>query len=318
MLDTIKLLDATFSTVESQDNIEIKNVKYVEAGQSENVSTGHIPLDGESGLMFTNDHSDVFIYRAYGEDVYLVKLSGKSAHGVVITLRALANANEAYKIHYVDVDWTKNEYLPIYRDFKTEALSVYFSRLSMDGPFEHRVTYPRCLTMWCLFKDGTLHYAAQSGMLYSDETRHGFEHQYLASTDIKFKNLRNIDGCGVASDSTEVSLSLTENEKPFYFNFTGFKITSSDVMVFNYDGEGLQDRLLMGAIVDFKSPTATIRIIGDLLRAGVEDIYYHNDGVLEKYNVESHIDSADALADSIRGVGGRRRDFGDLSRRGRR
>ena len=119
--------------------------------------------------------------------------------------------------------------------------------------------------------------------------------------------------------SPEVArLVLKDADKPFYYNFTDIEIVSGDIEVVGYDGESLHERLLMGAIVDFKSPVAAIRIIGDLLMAGIDRIYYLNGETLEKYNVEGHVDSAETLIDNFRGRRRAGRDYGDLSHRSRR
>ena len=121
-----------------------------------------------------------------------------------------------------------------------------------------------------------------------------------------------------ATPPMATKLVLKDVDKPFYYNFTDVEIVSGDIEVVGYDGESLHERLLMGAIVDFKSPIATIRIIGDLLMAGIDRIYYLNGGSLEKYNVDGHVDSAETLIDNIRGRGRAGRDYGDLSHRSRR
>lgn len=121
-----------------------------------------------------------------------------------------------------------------------------------------------------------------------------------------------------ATPPMATKLVLKDVDKPFYYNFTDVEIVSGDIEVVGYDGESLHERLLMGAIVDFKSPIATIRIIGDLLMAGIDRIYYLNGESLEKYNVDGHVDSAETLIDSIRGRRRVGRDYGDLSHRSRR
>lgn len=108
-----------------------------------------------------------------------------------------------------------------------------------------------------------------------------------------------------------LELELEENEKPIFLNFTETTVKVPGHVVVDVD-ERCSLVGATGAIVTFDEPAETFALINEMIDAGLECIYYIQDGELRRYRTKVHLESVEFIIDAVRG-NSRNNRFGFLT-----
>lgn len=108
-----------------------------------------------------------------------------------------------------------------------------------------------------------------------------------------------------------LELELEEDEKPIFLNFTETTVKVPGHVVVDVD-ERCSLVGATGAIVTFDEPAETFALINEMIDAGLECIYYIQDGELRRYRTKVHLESVEFIIDAVRG-NSRNNRFGFLT-----
>lgn len=108
-----------------------------------------------------------------------------------------------------------------------------------------------------------------------------------------------------------LELELEEDEKPVFLNFTETSVKVPGHVVVDVD-ERCSLAGATGAIVTFDEPAETFALINEMIDAGLECIYYIQDGVLRRYRTKVHLESVEYIIDAAKG-NSRNNRFGFLT-----